>query len=132
MGLERVDSGKAPVEPAGRAGRQTGWEVELKTKVILAAAALVLVGVLSASPSSAQYTGGTPPTAGPVVNPVAVPPAKAEPVKVQVGRPTPAARTRSFALTGADIAQMVLLGGAFLLGGALLVRQGRRRVTVAS
>lgn len=98
----------------------------------MAAAVLVLAVLLSASPSSAQYTGGTPPTAGPVVNPVAVPPAKATPVQVQVGGPTQAERTPPLALTGADIAQIVLIGGACLLGGVLLVRRGRRGDTVAS
>ncbi len=94
----------------------------MKIRVVLAAAALVLVSMMAASPASAQYVGGTPPAAGPVVKPVVVQGAPT-PVKVQTGRATQA--RRSVAVTGADIAQMVLIGGAFVVGGAVLVRRSR-------
>ncbi len=116
----------------------------MKIRVVLAAAALLVVSLMAASPASAQYVGGTPPELGPVVNPVVLVPAAPSParvqavpspVRVQAGRVTQARPTqarRAVAVTGADIAQMVLIGGAFVIGGAVLVRQSRRRVTPAS
>ena len=100
--------------------------------MILAAASLLVVGVMAASPASAQYIGGTPPTVGPVVKPVVVAPAAPSPAKVQLRETTQAPRTRRFAVTGADIAQMVMIGAASVVGGAALIRQGRRRAAAAS
>ena len=97
----------------------------MKVKLGLAAAAVLFVAVLVAMPASAQYVGGAPPAAGPVAVPTVDVKDKAVPVEVQVDRPT---RVSRFAVTGADIAQMVLIGGILVLGGAVLVRQGRRRV----
>ncbi len=96
----------------------------MKVRLILAAAAVLLVGVLTTMPASAQYVGGTPPAAGPVAVPTVEVQRKAVPVKVDVGRTV---RVSRFALTGADIAQMVLIGGVFLVAGAVIVRQTRRR-----
>ena len=103
----------------------------MRSRLVLVAALLVLVSTMAVSPASAQYTGGTPETVVPVLKPVVVVPAPPSPVIVQVGRPVQAA-PRTFALTGADIAQMVLLGGVLMIGGAVLVRHGRRRVALAS
>ena len=97
----------------------------MKVRLILAAAALVLVSAMAVAPASAQYVGGTPPKAGPVAVPTVEVAEKVTPVEVQVGR---TGRVTRFALTGADIAQMVLIAGALVGGGAFLVRQGRRRV----
>jgi hypothetical protein len=99
----------------------------MKVRLTFAAAAVLVVGVLTAMPASAQYVGGQPPAAGPVAGPTVEVQGKAAPVKVQVGRTT---RAGGFALTGSDIAQMALLGGGFLVVGALLVRQARRRPTI--
>ena len=96
----------------------------MKVRLTFAAAAVLLVGMLTALPASAQYVGGQPPAAGPVAGPTVEVQGKAAPVNVQVGRTT---RVGGFALTGADIAQMVLLGGGFLVVGAFLVRRTRRR-----
>lgn len=98
----------------------------------IVAAALVVVGGMAVSPASAQYVGGTPPSAGAVVKPVPAAPTSATPVKVQTGGSTQAARPRSFPVTGADIVQMVLIGGAFLVGGTFLVRRSRRRAAFPS
>lgn len=107
-----------------------GLEVVMKVKVVLAAAALLLLGLLTVSPASAQYTGGTPPKAGPTAGPVVKVQSPVAPARVQAGRTNRAAQQRGrLALTGGDIAQMVLLGGAFVVGGGLLVRYSRRRVT---
>ena len=103
----------------------------MRVKLVLAAAVLVLVSTMAVSSASAQYTGGTPPTIAPVLEPVVVVPAPPSPVIIEVGRPIQAA-PRPIALTGADIAQMVFLGGVLVIGGAVLVRQGRRRVALAS
>jgi hypothetical protein len=100
----------------------------MKVRLALAAAAVLVVGVLTAMPASAQYVGGQPPAAGPVAAPTVEVQDKAAPVKVQVGRVT---RVGGFALTGADIAQMVLIAGGFLLVGGLLVRQARRRPAIS-
>jgi len=62
---------------------------------------------------------------------VEVVPALPSPVAIEVGRPIQAG-PRPIALTGADIAQMILLGGLLVIGGAVLVRQGRRRVALGS
>ncbi len=101
----------------------------MRIRVVLAAAALLVVSLMAASPASAQYVGGTPPAAGPVVSPVVVKGAPS-PVRVQAGRATQP--RRAVAVTGADIAQMVLIGGAFVIGGTVLIRQTRRRVHPAS
>lgn len=102
----------------------------MKVRLAVASAVVLFVGVLTMAPVSAQYVGGEVPKAGPVAGQkVASPVVEAEhvatPVDVHVGRTV---RTTRFALTGADIAQMVLIAGALILGGAVLVRQGRRRV----
>jgi hypothetical protein len=97
----------------------------MKVRLIFAAAAVLFVGMLTTLPASAQYVGGSPPAAGPVAGPTAPVQGGATPVDVQAGRTVHASR---FALTGADIAQLVVVGGVFVLGGAVLVRQGRRRV----
>ncbi len=104
----------------------------MKVRVVLAAAALLLVSLVAVSPASAQYTGGQSPNAGPTAGPVVQVHGGVSPAKVQAGhagRVTRAARARTFALTGADIAQLALIGGAFVLGGAVVVRYSRRRVT---
>jgi len=99
----------------------------MKVKVVLAAAALLLLGVLTVSPASAQYTGGPVPKAGPTAGPVVETQAPVAPARVQAGRTARAAQQRSrLALTGGDIAQMVLIGGAFVIGGTVLVRRGRQ------
>jgi hypothetical protein len=99
----------------------------MKIRLLLTAAAIVFVGMLTVAPASAQYVGGTPPKAGPVAGPSAVAPAKAKPIDVKVQGAQPRRVTR-FAVTGADIAQMVIIGGVLVGGGAILVRHGRRRV----
>lgn len=99
----------------------------MKIRLVFAAAAIVFVGMLTLTPASAQYVGGTPPKAGPVAGPPAKVPAKAKPVEVKV-QGEGAQRARRFAFTGADIAQMVVIGGVLVVGGAVLVRHGRRRV----
>jgi hypothetical protein len=102
----------------------------MKVRLVLTAAAVLFAGVVAAMPASAQYVGGVPPAAGPVAAPTAdvAPKVKvqvvAKPVEVEVGR---VERVTRFAITGADIAQLVLIGGVFVVGGAVLVRQGRRR-----
>jgi hypothetical protein len=98
----------------------------MKARLVLAAAAVVFLGVLTVTPASAQYVGGTPPKAGPVAVPTVEIQKQVTPVEVQVGRDV--TRVTRFAFTGADIARMVLIAGGLVLGGALLVRQGRRRV----
>ena len=98
----------------------------MKVRLILAAAALVFVSAMAVAPASAQYVGGEPPKAGPVAGPSAEVDDTGVSVGVEVGRTVQT--TSRFALTGADIAQMVLIAGALVLGGAVLVRQGRRRV----
>ena len=103
----------------------------MRMKLVLAAVVLLLASTMAVSSASAQYTGGTPPTIASVPEPVEVVPAPSSPVIIEVGRPVQAA-PRPIALTGADIAQMVLLGGLLVLGGAVLVRQGRRRFALAS
>jgi len=103
----------------------------MRVKLVLAAAVLVLMTTVSISSASAQYTGGTPPTVAPVLKPVVVVPAPPSAVIVEVGKPIQAA-PRTVALTGADIAKMMLLGGLLVMGGAALVRQGRRRVALAT
>ncbi len=97
----------------------------MKVRLILAAAADLFVSAMAVTPASAQYVGGTPPKAGPVAVPTVEVAETVTPVEVQVGRTS---RVSRFALTGADIAQMVLIAGVFVLGGAVLLRQGRRRV----
>ena len=103
----------------------------MKVRLVVAAAAVLFVGVLMVAPASAQYIGGEVPKAGPVAGHKAVGPVVVKtkqvttPVDVHVGRTVPTTR---FAFTGADIAQMVLVGGGLIVGGAVLVRQGRRRV----
>jgi hypothetical protein len=97
----------------------------MKVRLTLAAAAVLFVGALMVTPASAQYVGGTPPKAGPVAVPTVEITETVTPVEVQVGR---SVRVTPFALTGADIAQMVLIAGALVLVGTVLVRQGRRRV----
>ena len=99
----------------------------MKVRLTLAAVTVLLVGMLAALPASAQYVGGQPPAAGPVAGPTVQVQGKAAPVNVQVGRTT---RVGGFALTGGDIAQMVLFGGGLLVVGAFLVRQTRRRPTI--
>ena len=96
----------------------------MKVRLTLAAAAVLFVGMLTAMPASAQYLGGSPPVAGPVAGPTVEVQGEAKAVDVQVGRTF---RVSRFAFTGADIAQMVLVGGVFVVAGAFLVRQGRRR-----
>lgn len=103
----------------------------MKVRLVLAAAAVLLTTVISTAPASAQYTGygyggGAPPVAGAVVNPSEPVRAAAVPAELQVGRATPGG---VLVLTGADIAQLVVIGGGFLVGGALLVRRGRARVS---
>lgn len=101
----------------------------MKARMVVAAAAVLFVGMLTVVPASAQYVGGQPPSAGPVAGPTAGPTLqvqKVTPVDVQVGHRT--VRTSGFAFTGADIAQIALIAGGLVLGGAVLVRQGRRRV----
>jgi hypothetical protein len=100
----------------------------MRLRLMLAAVAVLFVGALTVTPASAQYVGGTPPDAGSVVSPG--PGAEARQgggvaVSVDTGRRV---QTTGFALTGADIAQLVLIGGVLVVGGALLVRQSRRRV----
>lgn len=122
LGLEQVEyaaGAKGATDVAGGG--------PMKIRLIVAATALLLAGFLTAPVASAQYVGGTPPPAGKVVKPI---------VQVQGGTPTAvrvqagqARRARSFALTGADVAQMVLIGGAMVVGGTVLVRHSRRRVT---
>ena len=97
----------------------------MKVRLLLAAAAVLFVGALTVTPASAQYVGGTPPKAGPVAVPTVEITETVTPVEVQVGR---SVRVTPFAFTGADIVQMVLIAGALVLGGTVLVRQGRRRV----
>lgn len=96
----------------------------MKVRLAVAAAAVLFVGMLTTMPASAQYVGGKAPTAGPVAVPTVEVQGKAAPAKVEVGRTV---RVTRFALTGADIAQMVLIGGVVLVAGAVLVRQTRRR-----
>ncbi len=96
----------------------------MRIRIVLAAAAVVLVGLLTASPASAQYTGGTPPQAGPVAGPVAKAPVAPTPVQVVRAQPRPG----RLALTGGDIAQLALLAGGLVLGGAVIVRRSRRRL----
>lgn len=98
----------------------------MKARLVVAAAAVVFVGVLTVTPASAQYVGGEAPKAGPVAVPTVEIQKQVTPVEVQVGRRVPGV-TR-FAFTGADIAQMVLIAGALVVGGAVLVRRGRRPV----
>lgn len=104
----------------------------MRIRLVLAAVAVLFVGWLTVAPASAQYTGGTPPPAGPVAGPAPEVQGAETPVGVEVaGTETQAGRTVrviEFALTGADIAQMVLIGGILVVGGAVLVRQGRRRM----
>ncbi len=99
----------------------------MKMRMVLAAAALLVLSLMVASPASAQYTGGQAPKAGPTAGPVVKVQAPVAPARVQAGRA--AQQRRAVAVTGADIAQMVLIGGAFVVGGVILVRQSRRRVT---
>ena len=101
----------------------------MKVRLILAAVAVLLLGWLTVTPASAQYVGGTPPAAGPVAGPAPEAQGEVTPVGVEVeGAGTRTVRVTRFALTGADIAQMVFIGGILVVGGAFLVRQGRRRV----
>ncbi len=101
----------------------------MKLRLVVAAAALLLVSLTAVAPASAQYVGGSPPKAGPVAKPTFQAQGLGSPVKVEVGGASQTARTTSrLAVTGADIAQMVLIGGAFLVGGSVLVRRSRRRV----
>ncbi len=103
----------------------------MRVRLVLAAVVVLFVGALAVAPAAAQYTGGTPPDAGRVANPGASgspnsgSDGTATPLNVDTGRRV---RTTGFALTGADIAQLVLIGGVLLVGGAVLVRRGRRRV----
>lgn len=97
----------------------------MKMRLVFTAVAVLFVGALMATPASAQYVGGTPPDAGSVVNADTAGQGAATPVNVQAGR---TARTSGVALTGADIAQLVLIGGVLIVGGAVLLRHGRRRV----
>jgi hypothetical protein len=101
----------------------------MKVRLVLAAAAVLFVGALAISPASAQYVGGTPPKAGPVAVPTVEVTETVTPVEVQVGRTV---RVTPFAFTGADVAQMVLIAGGLVLGGAVLVRHGRRRVVTSA
>jgi len=116
--------------PETSGGRAARLEVVMKVKVVLAAAALLLLGLLTVSPASAQYTGGTPPKAGPTAGPVVKVQAPVAPARVQAGRtvtPARAAQQRGrLALTGGDVAQMALIGGAFVVGGTVLVRRSRQ------
>ncbi len=104
----------------------------MKIRMVLAAAALLLLGLVTASPASAQYTGGNPPAAGPAAARTLQVQGAFSPVNVQVGSPTAQAQTRRAArtggvgVTGADIAQMVLIGGALVVGGGLLARRSRQ------
>ncbi len=94
----------------------------MRLRLVFVAAAVVLASMVVAAPVSAQYTGGTPPTVGPVVQPAPPVQGAPSPVAVQAGR-APAPRV---AVTGADIAQMLAVAGVLVLAGVFLVRQGRR------
>jgi hypothetical protein len=107
----------------------------MKVKVVLAAAALLLLGLLTVSPASAQYVGGQPPKAGPTAGPVVKVQAPVSPARVQAGRVTAARAAQQrgrLALTGGDVAQMALIGGAFVIGGTVLVRRSRQAAPRAS
>ena len=103
----------------------------MKIRLALAAAAVLFVGMLGVTPASAQYAGGTPPAAGPVAGATVEVQGVTTPVEVdvEVGRRVGISR---FALTGADIAQMVVIGAVLVLGGAVLVHRGRRRPAPSS
>jgi len=104
----------------------------MKIRLVLGATALLL-GVLTASPASAQYTGGEAPKAGPTAGPVIKVQGPVTPVRAQAGRAARAAQQRGrLALTGGDIAQVVLIGGAFVVGGTVLVRRYRQAAPRAS
>lgn len=107
----------------------------MKVRLILAVAPVLFVCAMAVTPASAQYTGGTPPNAGPVAGSSAQGDGTGVPVAVQVDRTGSGTHSNTggsgFALTGADIAQMALIAGALVLGGAALVRQSRRRVTAS-
>jgi hypothetical protein len=96
----------------------------MKVRLVLTAAAVLFVGVIAATPASAQYVGVKPPVVAPVAAPTVEVERVVKPVEVQVGREV---RVTPFAVTGADVVQLVVIGGVLVLGGALLVRQGRRR-----
>lgn len=101
----------------------------MKLRLVVAAVTLLFLGVLTMTPASAQYVGGTPPKAGPVASPGGENHGGATPVNVESGHQS---RSTGFALTGADITQLVLIGGVFVVGGAVLVYRGRRRVVAGA
>lgn len=100
---------------------------------LLAAAAVLMVSSTLAMPALAQYVGGTPPELG-----ADAPSARIDgdpgvrPVEARVASaasPTPAS---GLAFTGADIGQLVALGGGMVVIGTALARASRRRTANVS
>lgn len=104
---------------------------------LAAAAGALALAMAFSTPAFAQYVGGTPPSAGSTSNPGGGGSsdlsdghhASSASVRVSSGPLTP--QSRGFAVTGADILQLVVLAGACTIGGVVLVRGSRRRTRLA-
>lgn len=105
--------------PAG--GRTT---TTMRMKIVIATAVLV-VAMASVTPAFAQYVGGNPPAAGTSGQPAEG--KSIAPASVRVSGPAATRRSGGVAFTGADIMQLVLVGGAFVVAGAVLTTRSRRR-----
>jgi hypothetical protein len=100
--------------------------------VAASAIAILLLGLFAAAPAFAQYVGGAPP---PVVlerevsrkADIPVTPVDVRVSEFQVVTVTEE-RGRGLALTGADVLQLLALGGLCTAIGLIAIRAGRRPV----
>lgn len=108
---------------------------------LAAAVGLLALAMALSTPAFGQYVGGTPRPAGPTSNPggggidlshsgTGGSDSSGTPdVRVSSGSFTP--QSRGFAVTGADILQLVVWASACGVGGLVIVRATRRRATIA-
>ncbi len=103
-----------------------------------AAAGVLALAMAFSTPAFGQYVGGNPPPAGPTSNPGGGGTHSSHnsshnsgPADVRVSGEPFVPQSRGFAVTGADILQLVVLAAVCGVGGLVIVRSTRRKATAA-